>query len=144
MRPSGVASRSTAEISASDVRSTSVTKSRWSLTPHPSGPAGGSTLAEVVRGPATGELAACSKSNDDKVLRRSVTLGYVISMPRIFSGIQPSGELHIGNLLGAVQNWVTLQSQYECFFCVVDLHAITGGATIPPCWHAARARWRSA
>jgi len=47
-------------------------------------------------------------------------------MPRIFSGIQPSGELHIGNWLGAVQNWVRLQQSYECFFCVVDLHAITG------------------
>jgi tryptophanyl-tRNA synthetase len=46
-------------------------------------------------------------------------------MPRIFSGIQPSGELHIGNLLGAVQNWVQLQQSYECFFSVVDLHAIT-------------------
>ena len=46
-------------------------------------------------------------------------------MPRIFSGIQPSGELHIGNYLGAVQNWVRLQLSYECFFCIVDLHAIT-------------------
>ncbi len=46
-------------------------------------------------------------------------------MARVFSGIQPSGELHIGNYLGAVQNWVALQSQHECFFCVVDLHAIT-------------------
>lgn len=48
-------------------------------------------------------------------------------MPRIFSGIQPSGELHIGNWLGAVQNWVALQQRYDCFYCVVDLHAITGG-----------------
>lgn len=47
-------------------------------------------------------------------------------MARIFSGIQPSGELHIGNLLGAVSNWVTLQRQHECIFCIVDLHAITG------------------
>jgi tryptophanyl-tRNA synthetase len=47
-------------------------------------------------------------------------------MPRIFSGIQPSGELHIGNLLGAVQNWVRLQQSYDCIFAVVDLHAITG------------------
>ena len=47
-------------------------------------------------------------------------------MPRIFSGIQPSGELHIGNWLGAVQNWVNLQHSYETLFCVVDLHAITG------------------
>src|SRR5213075_2463651 len=46
-------------------------------------------------------------------------------MARVFSGIQPSGELHIGNYLGAVQNWVTLQSQHDCLFCVVDLHAIT-------------------
>ena len=46
-------------------------------------------------------------------------------MPRIFSGIQPSGELHIGNYLGAVQNWVRLQASYECFFSIVDLHAIT-------------------
>jgi len=44
---------------------------------------------------------------------------------RVFSGIQPSGELHIGNYLGAVRNWVQLQDQYECFFCIVDYHAIT-------------------
>jgi len=47
-------------------------------------------------------------------------------MPRIFSGIQPSGELHVGNWLGAVQNWVTLQLSYDCIYCIVDLHAITG------------------
>jgi len=46
-------------------------------------------------------------------------------MQRVFSGIQPSGELHIGNYLGAVRNWVALQSEYECIFCIVDLHAIT-------------------
>ncbi|HEX5437403.1 MAG TPA: tryptophan--tRNA ligase [Gemmatimonadaceae bacterium] len=46
-------------------------------------------------------------------------------MPRVFSGIQPSGELHIGNYLGAVRNWVALQDHHECFFCVVDYHAIT-------------------
>jgi tryptophanyl-tRNA synthetase len=47
-------------------------------------------------------------------------------MPRIFSGIQPSGELHIGNWLGAVQNWVNLQRSYESLIGIVDLHAITG------------------
>jgi tryptophanyl-tRNA synthetase len=47
-------------------------------------------------------------------------------MPRIFSGIQPSGELHIGNWLGAVQNWVNLQGSYDSLICIVDLHAITG------------------
>jgi tryptophanyl-tRNA synthetase len=46
-------------------------------------------------------------------------------MARVFSGIQPSGELHIGNYLGAVRRWVALQEQHECFFCVVDYHAIT-------------------
>ena len=45
-------------------------------------------------------------------------------MPRIFSGIQPSGELHIGNYLGAVKNWVSLQHEIESFICIVDYHAI--------------------
>jgi tryptophanyl-tRNA synthetase len=55
-------------------------------------------------------------------------------MPRVFSGIQPSGELHIGNYLGAVQNWVTLQRQHDSLFCIVDYHAITVAydpATLP-------------
>ena len=46
-------------------------------------------------------------------------------MPRIFSGIQPSGELHVGNYLGAVKNWVTLQHEHPSFFCIVNYHAIT-------------------
>ncbi|MBA3646250.1 MAG: tryptophan--tRNA ligase [Gemmatimonadaceae bacterium] len=46
-------------------------------------------------------------------------------MSRIFSGIQPSGALHIGNYLGAVENWVELQHKYDSFFCIVDYHAIT-------------------
>ena len=46
-------------------------------------------------------------------------------MPRIFSGIQPSGELHIGNYLGAVKNWVQLQHEIESFICIVEYHAIT-------------------
>src|SRR3989338_782256 len=44
---------------------------------------------------------------------------------RIFSGIQPTNQLHIGNYLGAVKQWVELQEKYECIFCVVDLHALT-------------------
>ena len=44
---------------------------------------------------------------------------------RILSGVQPSGDLHLGNYLGAIKNFVSLQKEYECFFCVVDLHAIT-------------------
>jgi tryptophanyl-tRNA synthetase len=46
-------------------------------------------------------------------------------MNRIFSGIQPTGNLHLGNYLGAIRNWVRLQNDYECLFCVVDMHAIT-------------------
>ena len=49
-------------------------------------------------------------------------------MSRIFSGIQPTGEPHIGNWLGAIRNWVQLQHEHESIFCVVDLHAITGAA----------------
>ena len=46
-------------------------------------------------------------------------------MNRIFSGVQPTGNLHLGNYLGAIRNWVSLQVEYECIYCVVDLHAIT-------------------
>ncbi|OBX05415.1 tryptophan--tRNA ligase [Gallibacterium genomosp. 3] len=45
--------------------------------------------------------------------------------PIVFSGVQPSGELTIGNYLGALRQWVKMQDDYECLFCVVDLHAIT-------------------
>lgn len=44
---------------------------------------------------------------------------------RVFSGIQPSGEVHLGNYLGAIKNWVDLTEDYECIYCIVDLHAIT-------------------
>ena len=46
-------------------------------------------------------------------------------MKRIFSGIQPSGRLHIGNYLGAIKNWLTLQDEYKCIWGIVDYHAIT-------------------
>ncbi len=46
-------------------------------------------------------------------------------MDRVFSGIQPTGELHIGNWLGAVKNWVELQDRFDCLYCVVDLHVLT-------------------
>ena len=45
---------------------------------------------------------------------------------RVLSGVQPSGEAHLGNYLGAFRQWVDLQDNYECFFCIVDQHAITG------------------
>jgi tryptophanyl-tRNA synthetase len=48
-----------------------------------------------------------------------------MSKQRILSGVQPTGNLHLGNYLGAIRNWVEAQSEYDNFFCVVDLHAIT-------------------
>lgn len=46
-------------------------------------------------------------------------------MDRIFSGIQPTGEIHIGNYVGAIRNWAQLVNHYDCIYCVVDYHAIT-------------------
>ena len=43
----------------------------------------------------------------------------------VFSGAQPSGNMHLGNYLGAFRNWVHLQDRYDCIYCVVDLHALT-------------------
>ncbi|MFB2919970.1 MULTISPECIES: tryptophan--tRNA ligase [Aerosakkonema] len=48
-----------------------------------------------------------------------------MASPRVLSGVQPTGNLHLGNYLGAIRNWVENQSQYDNYFCVVDLHAIT-------------------
>lgn len=48
-----------------------------------------------------------------------------VTLPRVFSGIQPSGTIHIGNYLGALKQWIPLQDKHECFFSIVDLHAIT-------------------
>ena len=44
---------------------------------------------------------------------------------RIFSGMRPSGRLHLGNLLGALENWAALQDEYDCVYCAVDIHALT-------------------
>lgn len=49
----------------------------------------------------------------------------VPAVPRVFSGIQPTGLIHLGNYVGALRQWVELQRQYESYFCIVDLHAIT-------------------
>jgi len=46
-------------------------------------------------------------------------------MKRVFSGARPTGKLHLGNYLGAIQNYVKLQADYECIYCIVDLHALT-------------------
>ena len=44
---------------------------------------------------------------------------------RVFSGMQPTGNLHLGNYLGAMVNWVRMQGTHDCIYCVVDMHAIT-------------------
>src|SRR5665811_1144717 len=44
---------------------------------------------------------------------------------RVFSGMRPTGRLHLGHLLGALPNWVKLQDDYDCYYCVADLHALT-------------------
>ncbi len=44
---------------------------------------------------------------------------------RVFSGVQPTGNMHLGNYLGAFRNWVALQDDYDAVYCVVDLHALT-------------------
>ncbi len=46
-------------------------------------------------------------------------------MSRVLSGLQPSGDLHLGNYLGALRNWVADQERFDCFYCIVDLHALT-------------------
>jgi len=59
-------------------------------------------------------------------------------MNRIFSGVQPTGNLHLGNYLGAIRNWVKLQCDFDCIFCIVDLHALT----LPQDPHELRAQTR--
>src|SRR5690606_23583383 len=50
---------------------------------------------------------------------------YMSQKKRIFSGSQPSGFLTLGNYVGALKNWVALQDEYECIYCIVDLHSLT-------------------
>ena len=68
--------------------------------------------------PVTPESAATASSAQAAVTARP-------GREVVFSGMQPSGGFHIGNYLGAVRDWVTLQDQHRCFYCVVDLHALT-------------------
>src|SRR4051812_29368241 len=58
-------------------------------------------------------------------------------MTRVLSGIQPTGAFHIGNYIGAVRHWATDQHEHESFYCVVDLHALTGGDHEPAALRAA-------
>lgn len=57
-----------------------------------------------------------------------------MTKPIVFSGAQPSGELTIGNYMGALRQWVNMQDDYHCIYCIVDQHAIT---VRPGCTEAA-------
>jgi tryptophanyl-tRNA synthetase len=61
----------------------------------------------------------------DALASLSVRMGLMETKRRVFSGIQPSGTPHLGTYLGALKNWVSIQDEYDCHYCVVDLHAIT-------------------
>jgi tryptophanyl-tRNA synthetase len=58
-------------------------------------------------------------------LRVTWSLLFFHMKARVFSGVQPTGQLHLGNYLGALKNWAEIQSRYESIFCIVDLHAVT-------------------
>lgn len=51
--------------------------------------------------------------------------GEKMSKPRVFSGVQPTGNIHLGNYLGALKQFVELQNTADCIYCIVDMHAIT-------------------
>lgn len=64
-----------------------------------------------------------AKSRDDRYCVPKISLR--LSMDIVFSGVQPTGKLHLGNYLGALKNWVGMQHANKCIFCIVDMHAIT-------------------
>src|SRR3954451_2662099 len=75
-----------------------------------------------------GELAACPRPRPGRGGEEEAStsaFGGGEGRTRVFSGIQPTGGLHLGNYVGAVQNWVRLQETYDCIICIVDLHALT-------------------
>lgn len=74
--------------------------------------------AQAAAAETAPEAASSSKAGPDGVIPTQ-------RRQRVLSGVQPTGSLHLGNYLGAIRNWVKLQEEYDTFFCVVDLHAIT-------------------
>ena len=72
-----------------------------------------------------GQAPLHSRSHDDRPAPSSAAPAEAPATHRIFSGIQPSGIVHLGNDLGAIRNYVALQEQYEAIYCIVDYHALT-------------------
>ena len=73
----------------------------------------------MVTASATGEMALTERPTADARTTRQ----------RVFSGIQPSGNFHLGNYLGAIRNWVDQQAAFDNIFCIVDLHALSQSTT---------------
>jgi tryptophanyl-tRNA synthetase len=65
----------------------------------------------------------------------------VMTRPRIFSGMRPTGALHLGNLMGALVNWVRLQDSYDCVFGIVDWHSLTTDYADPTAVRRTSSRW---
>ena len=70
-------------------------------------------------------MSATLASHDDRAGPGPCAQRRALDRPRIFSGIQPSGIVHLGNDLGAIRNYVRLQWEYEAIYCIVDYHALT-------------------
>ena len=88
--------------------------------------AGGRLQRPAVRRlPAVLHMSASAPAADNAAAEGASTDGKPEVRKRILSGVQPTGNLHLGNYLGAIRQWVANQDKYENFFCVVDLHAIT-------------------
>src|SRR5262249_50548227 len=68
---------------------------------------------------------ACTIAAGHAMWRRGRRGSSMAFKERVFSGVQPTGNLHLGNYLGAIVRFVALQAAYDCIYCVVDLHAIT-------------------
>src|SRR3954464_15459652 len=66
-----------------------------------------------------------SSQTKDMVAHSPVPSLNSTSVPRVLSGMRPTGKLHLGNYMGALYNWVKLQHQYECYFFIADYHALT-------------------
>src|SRR5262249_8468890 len=91
--------------------------------------------ASLASIPALPCLEGCSLRRDRVPCRRGVlndrevhdTEGHIMTKERVLSGMRSSGKPHLGNLLGALKNWVQLQETYECFYFIADWHALTTG-----------------
>jgi len=69
--------------------------------------------------------AAAPGFSGDSPHRLSLTMTVEVRRPRVLSGMQPTGRLHIGHYFGALRNWIEMQDEFDAFYCVVDLHALT-------------------